>query len=102
MRRAAHYDGVAAGGAYESALFYSSEVYMQWLVAQCLPHIRGGADGAGGAVRRRLVDIGGGTGNFTARLAAAAGILPLDENETGWCSTARPMVGWGVNPHVHP
>jgi len=91
-----HYESVAAGGAYESAVFYCPESgFMSWVAARCLTHIRPSEGGAtpkqcpvsatvgadtvpkrDGRPRSRLVDIGGGTGSFTAVLARAAGILP--------------------------
>ena len=97
MEEDAHYQDVAA--AYESAFFYGSEDYMQHIVRHLLHHLR--ADEVRAATRRgprggsrapthapahrhlpppcprqssTLADIGGGTGNFTQRLAAAAGL----------------------------
>lgn len=101
-----HYEDVAAGGTYESAVFYATDsAYVQWVAERCFAHVqrpprrddddvslddddedsggvkgtttteprdaRGVEGGVGCGSRRllRLVDIGGGTGTFTARLA---------------------------------
>jgi SAM-dependent methyltransferase len=59
-------EGVAA--AYAEAFFYADGTdYQAWYVEQVRAHLEL-------ASSDRLVDLGGGTGNFTAALAAAAGI----------------------------
>jgi len=61
----AHYTDVAT--AYEGAFFYESGAYQDWLLALLLQKLELRSE-------TRLVDLGGGTGNFTAALAEAAGL----------------------------
>jgi len=70
-RFATHYADVASD-AYERAFFYSAPEYMQWYLKHCLAHL----SLSGGAVEvpLRVVDIGGGTGNFTLSLKEAANL----------------------------
>jgi trans-aconitate methyltransferase len=58
-----HYVDVAQG--YESAFFYESGPYQDWLLREILAELQLQPSS-------RLADVGGGTGNFTAALAAAA------------------------------
>ncbi|KAL4448274.1 hypothetical protein ABPG75_005493 [Micractinium tetrahymenae] len=62
--QAQHYDAVAA--TYESAFFYSSIEYRDWVMGHLLDHFRLPDQEA------EIVDLGGGTGNFTQALAEAA------------------------------
>ena len=64
-----HYVEVAKE--YEAAFFYESGAYQDWLLAQLLERLELGSNAARDL---RVVDVGGGTGNFTAALAAAAGL----------------------------
>lgn len=63
-QEAQHYDAVAA--TYESAFFYSSIEYRDWVMGHLLHHFRLPDEEA------EVVDLGGGTGNFTQALAEAA------------------------------
>lgn len=57
--------------AYEEAFFYESGPYQDWLVGTLLAHLRL----AERPKELRLADVGAGTGNFTAALAKAAGLV---------------------------
>jgi len=58
-----HYTSVS--NTYEAAFFYSSESYIEFLVSNVLS-IFSSVNGS-----TRVVDLGGGTGNFTQTLAEA-------------------------------
>ena len=62
-----HYAAVAAG--YEEAFFYSAGPYQEWLLDQVAQRLDLSDS------RLRVADVGGGTGNFSARLAAHAGLV---------------------------
>ena len=63
---AQHYQEVV--DAYEQAFFYESGPYQEHLLREIALHLRLAPDS-------RLADVGGGTGNFTAALAKAAGLI---------------------------
>lgn len=60
-----HY--AAAAAAYEEAFFYRAGPYQDWLLSTVLDTLRLSPEHV-------LVDVGGGTGSFTAELAAKAGL----------------------------
>jgi len=64
-----HYAGVASG-AYENAFFYSAPEFLQWYLQHCLAHLS--LSGQPEEATLRVVDIGGGTGNFTQKVREAA------------------------------
>lgn len=68
MTEVGHYEAVSA--AYEEAFFYASGPYQDWLLSTVLEHLRLEESPA-----LRLADVGGGTGNFTAELCAAAQLV---------------------------
>ncbi|KAK9829633.1 hypothetical protein WJX72_006983 [[Myrmecia] bisecta] len=62
-----HYEEVAA--AYEQAFFYSSVEYRDWILQHVLHHFQLPAQNGADV---KVVDLGGGTGNFSQALAEAA------------------------------
>jgi len=67
MTEVGHYEAVSA--AYEEAFFYASGPYQDWLLSTVCSHLRLESP------TLRLADVGGGTGNFTAELCAAAQLV---------------------------
>ncbi|PSC70320.1 phytanoyl-dioxygenase [Micractinium conductrix] len=60
-----HYEEVAAS--YDAAFFYSSIEYRDWVLGHLLRHMRLPDESAS------IVDLGGGTGNFSQAVAEASG-----------------------------
>jgi len=60
-----HY-GRHTADSYESAYFYSRGEYTDWLKGEVISALAGSSENSNASTgKRRLIDIGGGTGNFT-------------------------------------
>ena len=58
-----HYNDDNVSAHYESAFFYSDLKYRDWLLSKLVPHL------SNTQATKKIVDIGGGSGNFTQALA---------------------------------
>mmetsp|Transcript_15831 Transcript_15831/g.26477 ORF Transcript_15831/g.26477 Transcript_15831/m.26477 type:complete len:283 (-) Transcript_15831:889-1737(-) len=76
-----HYNDENVATQYESAFFYDNVEYRNWLLSHLVPIIA--SSGSEQDIRsRRVADVGGGTGNFTAALARD---LMLKDGESVLC-----------------